>query len=101
MGAHDVLALIGLETTNPGTIFELLDVKSNGSMEIVDFVEGCMRLRGAARTIDVQELLQNQRVASRARNIKELIQLCEGDVGSARASVDATTLIHSESEQSL
>ena len=87
--AHNMLALIGLETANPGNIFKLLDVKGKGSMEIVDFVEVCMRLRGAARTIDVQEPLQNRKVASRARNIKELRQLCEGDVGSARASVEA------------
>merc|ERR1712187_944928 len=47
---------LDLEVAEAWDIFKLLDVDLNGSVSIEEFVSGCLRLRGYAKTIDVWEV---------------------------------------------
>lgn len=46
-----------LDGSQVQSLFELLDVDSSGSVAIDEFVSGCMRLRGTAKSIDICALL--------------------------------------------
>eukprot|EP00440_Ansanella_granifera_P064195 gb/GFBE01069596.1/.p1 GENE.gb/GFBE01069596.1/~~gb/GFBE01069596.1/.p1 ORF type:complete len:414 (+),score=91.21 gb/GFBE01069596.1/:1-1242(+) len=54
-----ILALfesLGLKFDVAWTLFKLLDVDGRGVIDIEDFVDGCLRLKGAAKAIDVAVL---------------------------------------------
>jgi len=46
-----------LDVSQAHTLFRLLDVDGSNRVEIDEFVEGCIRMRGQARSIDVHMLL--------------------------------------------
>jgi len=46
-----------LDVSQAHTLFRLLDVDSSNRVEIDELVEGCMRMRGQARSLDVHMLL--------------------------------------------
>merc|ERR1712039_70666 len=45
---------LDLDMTSAHKIFEVLDCRKTGSIPLIDFVEGCINLRGAAKMIDVK-----------------------------------------------
>merc|ERR1711971_990026 len=45
-----------MDDDNAGTLFSLLDMDQSGVVEVEEFVEGCCRLRGVARSIDLHRL---------------------------------------------
>merc|ERR1719223_2064720 len=55
-----------LDVTQAKTLFRLLDSDGSNDVNIEEFVEGCMRMRGQARSIDVHQLLyESQEVMRR------------------------------------
>ncbi|CAK9105993.1 unnamed protein product [Durusdinium trenchii] len=52
---------LDVETKDAWTLFNLMDISGSGDLEASEFVEGCMRLKGPARAIDVSLLLREQR----------------------------------------
>eukprot|EP00747_Dinoflagellata_sp_TGD_P076988 gnl/TRDRNA2_/TRDRNA2_159390_c0_seq1.p1 gnl/TRDRNA2_/TRDRNA2_159390_c0~~gnl/TRDRNA2_/TRDRNA2_159390_c0_seq1.p1 ORF type:complete len:157 (+),score=33.10 gnl/TRDRNA2_/TRDRNA2_159390_c0_seq1:2-472(+) len=54
-------ASLGLEASDAWTLFKLLATQQKDAVELGDFVDGCMRLKGTARSIDVGKLMyENQ-----------------------------------------
>jgi len=53
------LGSLGLDSSIAKTLFVLLDVDDTNSVGIDEFVGGCLRLKGQARSIDVNMLLYN------------------------------------------
>ena len=47
-----VIAL-DLDMASLGKIFDLLDTNGTGELDLMEFLDGCMRLEGVAKTIDV------------------------------------------------
>ncbi|CAK9092119.1 unnamed protein product [Durusdinium trenchii] len=52
---------LDVETKDAWTLFKLMDVSGHGDIDASEFVEGCMRLKGPARAIDMSILMQEQR----------------------------------------
>jgi Ca2+-binding EF-hand superfamily protein len=52
---------LGLETQDAERLFLLLDEEETGDIDIDMFLNGCLRLKGTARSIDVYQLLQDYR----------------------------------------
>eukprot|EP00928_Gymnodinium_smaydae_P010136 TRINITY_DN13805_c3_g1_i1.p1 TRINITY_DN13805_c3_g1~~TRINITY_DN13805_c3_g1_i1.p1 ORF type:complete len:581 (+),score=75.77 TRINITY_DN13805_c3_g1_i1:48-1790(+) len=50
-------ASLDIETDMAWEIFRLLDVDEEGTIDIDEFVTGCLRLRGSAKALDVAQLL--------------------------------------------
>lgn len=50
----------GLDVWDAWSFFKLLDADAGGSVEIEEFLMGCLRLRGQATAIDVGKILQDQ-----------------------------------------
>merc|ERR1711957_609982 len=48
-----------LDMSALSTIFQLLDTSGDGKLEALEFVEGCIKLRGGARKVDVT-ILHNE-----------------------------------------
>jgi len=50
------LSAFGLDITEVQTLFLLLDRDQKGVIDIDDFLLGCMRLKGGAKTLDVAKM---------------------------------------------
>lgn len=56
-------SLMQIETEEAKGLFQLLDVDESGEVAIEEFIMGCMRLKGAAKSIDLAALLyENKRL---------------------------------------
>jgi len=56
-------AMMQIETEEAEGLFNLLDVDESGEVAIEEFIMGCMRLKGAAKSIDLASLLyENKRL---------------------------------------
>jgi len=50
-------AALGLDSADTERLFNLLDCDEDGDVGVDEFLDGCLRLKGLARSIDVQHLL--------------------------------------------
>merc|ERR1719386_624220 len=56
--------LLQIDVTEAKGLFQLLDIDESGEVGIEEFVMGCMRLKGAAKSIDLATMLyENKRMA--------------------------------------
>ena len=58
-----------LDMSSVVKIFDLLDVDKTRELELVAFVEGCIKLRGGAKVVDLSILHQDSRVSRVAKFI--------------------------------
>mmetsp|Transcript_21150 Transcript_21150/g.49136 ORF Transcript_21150/g.49136 Transcript_21150/m.49136 type:complete len:645 (+) Transcript_21150:67-2001(+) len=66
VGAH--LRSIGIEVGQARSLFKLLDLDGSGEITIEEFVCGCMRLKGAAKSLDLATIMyENRRMAEQWR----------------------------------
>jgi len=64
-----------LDVSQAHTLFRLLDVDGSNCVEIDEFVEGCMRMRGQARSIDVHMLLyETEMMIKKNLDFQELVE---------------------------
>ena len=57
---REYFTTLGLDVWDAWSFFKLLDADAGGSVEIEEFLMGCLRLRGQATAIDVGKILQDQ-----------------------------------------
>merc|ERR1711937_184734 len=70
MMAH--LRAIGLEVNEALGLFKLLDVDETNEVSIQEFVVGCMRLKGGAKSIDLATLMyENKRTMERFKTFED------------------------------
>lgn len=55
------LASFGIETFDAWTLFKLLDTDGGGSVDYSEFVEGCIRLKGNAKSIQMAQLMYHHK----------------------------------------
>jgi len=48
---------VKLDVSEIGRLFSLLDSDNSGSVDIEEFIEGCERLKGESRSLDIKVLL--------------------------------------------
>mmetsp|Transcript_485 Transcript_485/g.775 ORF Transcript_485/g.775 Transcript_485/m.775 type:complete len:146 (-) Transcript_485:77-514(-) len=66
---------IGLEVNEARGLFRLLDMDHSGAISIDEFVFGCMRLKGNAKSVDLVTLMyENKRMAERWGEIYDYMQ---------------------------
>eukprot|EP00929_Paragymnodinium_shiwhaense_P050583 TRINITY_DN25464_c0_g1_i2.p1 TRINITY_DN25464_c0_g1~~TRINITY_DN25464_c0_g1_i2.p1 ORF type:complete len:619 (+),score=115.88 TRINITY_DN25464_c0_g1_i2:232-2088(+) len=53
---HEYFAMLELDTSDAWMLFQLLDDDGSGTIDIEEFVDGCLRLKGTARSIDLAKL---------------------------------------------
>jgi len=64
-----------LDVTQARTLFRLLDLDESDDVDIDEFVEGCMRMRGQARSIDVHMLLyENEKMICRTVEFMQYVE---------------------------
>jgi len=81
--------LLDLDVLEAKALFKLLDVDEKGEVGIEEFIMGCMRLKGTARSVDLATMLyENKRaimrwnafIASTGKELKAIREALEGDV---------------------
>eukprot|EP00929_Paragymnodinium_shiwhaense_P108861 TRINITY_DN75208_c0_g1_i1.p1 TRINITY_DN75208_c0_g1~~TRINITY_DN75208_c0_g1_i1.p1 ORF type:complete len:930 (-),score=205.63 TRINITY_DN75208_c0_g1_i1:128-2917(-) len=55
------LSTLDLDVDQAWTLFKLIDREERGAVSIDEFVDGCLRLRGAARGIDLNKMMYENR----------------------------------------
>mmetsp|Transcript_87508 Transcript_87508/g.237224 ORF Transcript_87508/g.237224 Transcript_87508/m.237224 type:complete len:153 (+) Transcript_87508:25-483(+) len=74
------LTALGLDVHDTEWLFELLDEGRDGELELEAFLNGCLRLKGVARSIDVFTLLhQSRQLARRVDDIDKTLHDKMGD----------------------
>merc|ERR1712228_1137726 len=73
------LATLGLSTWDAKSLFKMVDIDDANNVTIDDFIQGCMRLKGTARSVDLCTLLFENRKQS--RDLKKLTRYCEKQLG--------------------
>ncbi|CAJ1441097.1 unnamed protein product [Effrenium voratum] len=61
-------AVLGFDEVNAHQIFHLLDDDESGEVSIQEFLDGCAKLKGAARSIDVHAIMHQCRALHRELN---------------------------------
>lgn len=63
---------LDLDLSQAHVLFDLLDTDQSGSVTVEEFIEGCVRLRGHARSIDVNKIVYMcERMFDRLPNMLE------------------------------
>lgn len=87
---------LGLDVSQARALFMLLDVDESNSVGIEEFVFGCMRMKGEAKSIDVNMLLyENEKmifqwsnfIASATQDFQDILQALGVDKSDRRAAV--------------
>jgi len=66
---------LGIDVSQADSVFLLLDEDNSGMLPLDEFLAGCMRLRGHAKSLDVNLLLHENKVLSkRVKELKDAIQ---------------------------
>ena len=65
---REYFTTLGLDVHDAWSFFKLLDVDGGGSVEIEEFLMGCLRLRGQATAIDVTKIMQDQQWMIRSQD---------------------------------
>eukprot|EP00928_Gymnodinium_smaydae_P040526 TRINITY_DN27474_c0_g1_i1.p1 TRINITY_DN27474_c0_g1~~TRINITY_DN27474_c0_g1_i1.p1 ORF type:complete len:619 (-),score=122.18 TRINITY_DN27474_c0_g1_i1:126-1982(-) len=58
---HKYCEAVGMDAEQALDLFRLLDADSSGTLSVTEFVEGCLRLRGPARSLDLAAVAVNLR----------------------------------------
>lgn len=58
---QNYLEALDLNPTDTAALFKLLDIDDSGTVDIEEFCDGCMRLKGEARSFDINCILYNIR----------------------------------------
>eukprot|EP00930_Biecheleria_cincta_P004229 TRINITY_DN105128_c0_g1_i1.p1 TRINITY_DN105128_c0_g1~~TRINITY_DN105128_c0_g1_i1.p1 ORF type:complete len:617 (+),score=120.30 TRINITY_DN105128_c0_g1_i1:52-1902(+) len=65
-----------IDMSDAWSLFKLMTPKRNGTLNVDEFVEGCLRLKGTAKKIDVAVMMQEQkRIKRRLEGISKNIEL--------------------------
>jgi len=76
---HYYLTALGLDVHDTERLFELLDENRDGELDVDEFLAGCLRLKGMARSIDVYSLIhQSRQVCRRLEDIDNVLHDMQG-----------------------
>eukprot|EP00931_Biecheleriopsis_adriatica_P032331 TRINITY_DN18877_c0_g1_i1.p1 TRINITY_DN18877_c0_g1~~TRINITY_DN18877_c0_g1_i1.p1 ORF type:complete len:335 (+),score=39.02 TRINITY_DN18877_c0_g1_i1:68-1006(+) len=90
---------LDLEPADAWSLFRLIDKDTNGGIDVAEFLEGCLKLRGHAKSVDIAELLlevhtlqkqitvtshRTERIVSSLSRLRKHVKLCleKGGIGS-------------------
>jgi len=93
---REYFALLELNVTDAGSLFDLLDKDGNGKVTIHEFIEGCFNLKGNARSIDLMAVSLD--VKHIRDNLKEEIENIRTLLEDALTSANGVRLVTATSE---
>eukprot|EP00927_Polykrikos_kofoidii_P011763 TRINITY_DN15024_c0_g2_i1.p1 TRINITY_DN15024_c0_g2~~TRINITY_DN15024_c0_g2_i1.p1 ORF type:complete len:640 (+),score=113.88 TRINITY_DN15024_c0_g2_i1:43-1962(+) len=59
---QDYFRAIDVDTSDSSIIFQILDADKSGSIDVVELITGCMRLRGPAQALHMEMLMHESRL---------------------------------------
>eukprot|EP00929_Paragymnodinium_shiwhaense_P034651 TRINITY_DN1881_c0_g3_i1.p1 TRINITY_DN1881_c0_g3~~TRINITY_DN1881_c0_g3_i1.p1 ORF type:complete len:651 (+),score=91.11 TRINITY_DN1881_c0_g3_i1:48-2000(+) len=83
---HEYFAMLELDTSDAWMLFQLLDDDGSGTIDVEEFVDGCLRLKGAARSIDLAKL--NKEIKMNHQRVGEDLSKMEVQLRDVRSAVD-------------
>jgi len=99
---RSLLSYFTLDITDAVAFFRLLDVDMNGSVDIEEFVMGCLRLRGTSNRIDMEISVQETKtitrdilniVSEQEERYNESVAALQDAVGKLHAKINSTEIV--------
>jgi len=85
-------SLLQIDVSAAQGLFQLLDVDESGEVDVNEFIMGCMRLKGAAKSIDMATMLyDNKRMAMRWNHFFEKNEQQLDDIKATLRAIAGTT----------
>eukprot|EP00929_Paragymnodinium_shiwhaense_P034650 TRINITY_DN1881_c0_g2_i4.p1 TRINITY_DN1881_c0_g2~~TRINITY_DN1881_c0_g2_i4.p1 ORF type:complete len:723 (+),score=152.18 TRINITY_DN1881_c0_g2_i4:94-2262(+) len=84
---REYFAMLELDTSDAWTLFRLLDVDHSGCIDVEEFVDGCLRLKGTARSIDLARL--SMELKHTYLKISDEVMTVKGHVRDVQKALDA------------
>merc|ERR1719517_350810 len=81
---------IDLDVSEARGLFKLLDLDESGTINVDEFVMGCLRLRGPAKAIDMATLMYDTRKAN--QRVLQVIEDMHRSMYECLESIDSSTL---------
>lgn len=79
MSAHKLSSFfesMGIDTEDVMTLFQIIDSDGSGSIDVDEFVTGCMRLHGPAKSLDVAKMgFENQITKEAIKDVEDTLQI--------------------------
>lgn len=79
MSAHKLssfLQSMGIDTEDVMTLFQIIDSDGSGFIDVDEFVTGCMRLHGPAKSLDVAKMgFENQITKEAIKDVDDTLQI--------------------------
>merc|ERR1712032_1073255 len=65
---------LGIQASEAQGLFDLLDCDDSGSVSIDEFITGCLRLKGEARSVDVATLMyENKKLVKKFNKVERMV----------------------------
>jgi len=79
---------LDLSARDSWTLFKLLDEEGNGDINLMEFMEGCLRLRGPAKALDIACVMdESRRIKRRVFLADERLQHLENQMSTLSTSM--------------
>lgn len=95
MSAHKLSSFfesMGIATQDVMTLFQVIDSDGSGSIDLEEFVSGCMRLHGPAKSLDVAKIeFENEITKVAIKNVETTLDTMKEQLGSLLAKMPSET----------
>eukprot|EP00929_Paragymnodinium_shiwhaense_P034652 TRINITY_DN1881_c0_g4_i1.p1 TRINITY_DN1881_c0_g4~~TRINITY_DN1881_c0_g4_i1.p1 ORF type:complete len:686 (+),score=100.50 TRINITY_DN1881_c0_g4_i1:20-2077(+) len=88
---REYFALLELDTSDAWMLFKLLDDDGSGIINVEEFVDGCLRLKGTARSIDLAKLSMEFKHISQRFN--DDLRALNGQISDVQKAMDMQGLV--------
>merc|ERR1719352_231833 len=83
--AQACFSLLDIDVSKTKDLFKLIDTDASQEVDLEEFVMSCMKLQGAAKAVDLEQMLQNN---------KKLVVQCTNQIAEIAEEINSSSSEH-------